>query len=147
MLVAAAIVGIGIAGIIGAFAAFDRAAGSAVPHEQAILLAQEGIEAALTMRDSGWGTSIATYAAGTPYFLAWESGAWKATTTGSLIESTFYRTVTFGAVYRDGSDRITLSGGTLDNGTRLITSAVSWPARGATSTVTLSAYVSDLFDN
>lgn len=147
IIIAAAIVSIGVAGIIEGFTAYSNASGVAVPQVEATLLAEEGVEAAMVMRDSAWTTTLGTYTIGTPYYLVWSSGTWVATTTATTTDGTYYRTITFSSVYRDGNSQITGSGGTLDSGSRLVTSSVSWWNRTATSTVTLQSYLSKLFNN
>jgi len=145
--IAAAIIATGIAGIAAAVSAYDRGAATALPSVQATLLAEEGIEAVYLMRDTSWSGTIATYAAGTPYALAWQTNSWATATTLSYIDNTYWRTITFQDVQRNSSEQIVSSGGTNDPNTRLITSSVSWSSRSGTSTVTLSAYVSNLFNN
>ncbi|MGH7141548.1 MAG: type IV pilus modification PilV family protein [Minisyncoccia bacterium] len=147
--VASAILAVGIAGIVGVFAAYERAAGDAVSSTQAMLLAEEGLEATLIERDSSWSTTLGSYSLGTPYFLVWNAGAntWNMTTAGSEVDNTYYRTVTFSSVYRDANDEITTSGGTLDPKTLLATVVVAWLKNGSTSTVSESEYVNDLFGN
>ena len=146
VVIAAAIIVTGIAGIAAAFSAYSRANTSALVQVQATLLAEEGIEAAMIMRDTSWTSTIAQDTVGTPYYVTWRSGTWATTTAVAPVDGTFYRTITFGNAYRDGSDKLAVSG-TLDSNTRLVTSSVSWMNRNATSTVTLQAYVSNLFSN
>ncbi len=145
--IAAAVIALGFAGIVAAYSAYVRAAGESLHSVQAMLLAEEGLEATMLARDSSWQNTLGAYAVDIPYFFVWSGGNWQGTTTGSYIDGTYWRTVTFQSVYRNGSDEIVASPGTLDQNTLLATAAVSWSAQGATSTVTLAAYVSNLFNN
>jgi Tfp pilus assembly protein PilV len=146
ILVAAAIVGIGIAGILAAFVAYQQASGKAVPQTIATFLAEEGIEAVMVMRDADWSSTIGSYSVGLPYYLEW-TGTWVATTTATTTDGMYYRTVTFADVYRDTSnDQIVATGGTVDPNSRLATSTVAWWNGNATSSVSVAAYVSNLFD-
>lgn len=106
----------------------------------------EGIDVAKILRDNGWTSNVTTLSLDTPYYLVWSSSAWGATTVLSVIDGFFYRTISFSAVYRDGSDNIATSG-TLDAGTLLITSSVSWWFDGATTTKTFQTYITDLYGN
>lgn len=149
ILIAASIIGVGCAGILAAFSAYSRAAGSVVPQTQAVLLAEEGLEAVMMLRDSAWSANMGSMTVGTRYYLSWNvaSNAWATSTASVAIDGIFYRTVTLQPVYRDGNDQIVALGGTLDNNSRLATVAVSWRGRNATSTVTLQEYVSNIFNN
>jgi prepilin-type N-terminal cleavage/methylation domain-containing protein len=149
ILIAAVIIGTGSAGVLSAFSAYSRAAGAVVPQTQAVFLAEEGVEAVMTLRDSTWSKNLGAMTVGTSYYMTWNTttGTWATSTTATSTDGMFYRTVTLADVYRDSSDRIVTSGGTLDANSRLATVAVSWWNRTATSTMTLKAYVSNIFNN
>jgi Tfp pilus assembly protein PilV len=149
VVVAAAIIAVGISGILAAYAAYERAAGEQTNSVQAMLLAEEGVEAVIVMRDTSWTNTVGstTLSVGTPYFLKWSGGTWNISSIATETDNVYYRTVTFGSVNRGANDEITTSGGTLDSNTRLATVAVSWYWHSATSTVSLSRYVSNLFNN
>ncbi len=71
---------------------------------------------------------------------------WQASTTNTYVGN-FERRVTFAAVYRDTNSDIVSSGGTLDSGARFVTSSVSWSVRGATTTRSVSTYLTDIYGN
>src|SRR3989344_799861 len=48
---------------------------------------------------------------------------------------------------RDSDDNIVSSGGTVDPDTKKINIEIAWQGRGATSTILLSTYLADLFEN
>ena len=108
-------------------------------------LAEESLEATKFMRDKSWSGYINGLAANYEYYLYFDGNNWTATTT---VESNtpFIRTVRFDNVYRDGSDNIAAAG-TLDSGTRLITTTVSWPTKTGTSTKILQTYLTNAFNN
>jgi len=108
----------------------------------------EGVDVAKIFRDTSWTTEIVTLTQGVPYYLVWDSSSWKATTTESVIDGLFYRTIQLDQVKRDGDDNISVGGvGSVDPGTLKITASVSWLERSATSTRSFETYVTDLFAN
>lgn len=113
---------------------------------EAAFLAEEGIEAMRFARDESWTSKIAPLTSGVNYYLAFTGTTWQATTTPVNI-GIFDRRIIINNVSRDSSDNIVSSGGTLDANTKKITSKVSWVNRGATSTETVSTYLTNLFAN
>lgn len=146
-LVAAAILSLVLASGIGAFLLSVRASLENGAEMQSAFLADEGLEAVRVLRDSGWGGNIASHASGSVLYLAFETGAWHATSTNLYVDNTFERRVTFSDVYRDGNQDIVTSGGTLDDNTKKVTVSVSWLASGGTTTRSLSMYLTNLFNN
>ena len=112
---------------------------------QAINIAREGIEAARTIRDTGWTDNISNLNFGSTYYLATSSGAWILTGTNpGLINNKFTRTVIVDNVSRDVNDDIVVSGGTNDPGTKKITSTVSW---GVGKSIKLVAYITNILND
>ena len=132
--------------LLGTYTLFLKAALSAGDSMKAAYLAEEGLEAVRFMRDASWSADIAPLATSTPYGLLLSGPLWQATTSETWVGG-FKRSVSFAPVYRDANGDIVSSGGTLDAKTRLFTSTVSWSARGATTTKSLSAYLSDIYGN
>lgn len=114
---------------------------------QAGFLAEEGLEAVRLMRDAGWTANIAGQSSGTPFYLEFNGAAWTATETSTTIEGIFERQVVFADVYRDFSQNIVSSGGTLDPNIRKVTVEVSWLSAGATTTRALSTYLANVFND
>ena len=114
---------------------------------QATFLAEESIEVMRFLRDSSWDNNIVPLALGTNYGLVWYSNTWQASTTNTWIDGSFVRTAAFFAVYRDSNRDIVVSGGTLDPNTRLLVATVSWANNGATTTKSISTYLTDLNEN
>jgi len=109
-------------------------------------LAEESLEVMRFLRDSDWATNIASLSLDTNYFLVFGAGNWQTTTANIWVDNTFERKVVLSAVYRDGSGDIVSSGGTLDPDTILVVSSVSWSKVGATTTKSVSTYLTNLFD-
>ena len=106
----------------------------------------EAVDVVKIFRDTSWTTHIASLTTGTPYYLIWDSGDWEATTTVSVIDGVYYRTVQLDPVLRDASDDISTSG-TTDAGTLKLTAEVSWLTREGTTTRAVEAYVFDIYAN
>ncbi len=113
---------------------------------QGSFLAEEGIEAMRVLRDNGWTANIQPLLSNTDYFLSFDGTTFKATTTPAYIDNTFYRAVRVSGVYRDSSQNIA-SSGTLDPKTKLVTVTVSWPFHNATTTESVSTYLTNIFNN
>lgn len=113
---------------------------------EAAFLAEEGLEVMRYLRDKDWSANMGSMLNDTDYFLTFSGTDW-ATTTALTYIGIFDRRIRLSAVNRDASDNITTVGGTLDSNTRLLTSTVAWPEHGATSTKSVSTYITNLFSN
>jgi len=109
-------------------------------------LAEESLEVMRFLRDSSWSANIAPLSLDVDYGLVFDAGVWQVTADNIWIDDTFERTITLSAVYRDSSGDIISSGGTLDPDTLLLVSNVSWSNRGATTTKSISTYLTNLSD-
>ncbi|MEK7635440.1 MAG: hypothetical protein AAB446_03360 [Patescibacteria group bacterium] len=113
---------------------------------QASFLAEEGIEAVKFMRDSNWTANIATLTPDIPYTLTFDGVVWGVTTTPIYVLGQFDRRVTLSNVNRDVFGNISDSGN-IDVNTKKIVVEVSWWKDIATTTRTITTYVSNIFDN
>ena len=114
---------------------------------QADFLLEEGAEAIRFIRDEGWTSNIAGLS-GTNYLVFDSSagtGTWKTTTTPETI-GVFGRSFTVSSVKRNGSDDIDPSGSN-DPSTRKFDVSVTWPGRSATSTRSVSFYLTNYFND
>ena len=111
---------------------------------QGSLMLEESLEVAKFFRDTSW-INISTPVTGTTYYLLFSGTNWATSTTNTFIDGMFERTIRFDDVYRDGTDDIVTSGGTLDTGTRKVTATVSWRDQSATTTKTISTYLTNIF--
>ena len=126
----------------------SRLIGSSSLARQAAFLSEEGIEAVKGLRDADWDTKITSLTPDTDHWLVFSGGVWALTSTAQpFADKRFDRRVRISAVGRDAGDDIVASGGTIDTGTKKITVSVAWSDRGATTTATLSTYITNLFNN
>ncbi len=112
----------------------------------ATFLTEETAEVARLFRDTHW-SNIANLTAGVNYYLVFSGNSWATSTTPVFVDGVFDRHFTVAPVYRDGSDDITESGGTLDPDTRRISVSVSWRARQATTTRSFDFILTNLFND
>jgi Tfp pilus assembly protein PilE len=136
-------------GLIAAYNQYIHVSNNTIPLIQASNLLEEGIEATKTLRDVSWALKISTLSTSTSYYLSFSAStsAWSATTTSSLIDNLFLRTMTLSDVKRDVNNRIVISGGVYDSNTKLITVSVAWKNSKATTTRSLQTYITNLFSN
>lgn len=105
------------------------------------LLAGEGLEAVRSVRDESWTNNIALLddTGVTHYYPVVQNGKWQLVTAAQpLINGIYTRFVTFNKVFRDGQDKIAVSG-TADPNTRKMTSQVQWGSK----TTSLVSYITD----
>lgn len=113
---------------------------------KAAFLLEEGTEALKILRDAGWQQNIASLAISGDYYLSFNNGQWQADSSNIFIDGLFERKLRLENVYRDSQDRLAESGA-LDANTKKASLFVSWRSRGATTTKTISTYLTNLFDN
>jgi Tfp pilus assembly protein PilV len=113
---------------------------------QAAFLLEEGVEATKSIRDDAW-ANITALTPGTTYYLSYNTSTnkWLLSTTPSVIDSTFTRTVVLADVSRDANDDIAATG-TNDALTKKVTVTVSFPgANAATISKSISLYITKIF--
>lgn len=128
VVIAAAIISASVLALLLVHSLYIKTALANTSQVKAIFLAEEGVEDIRFLRDSSWSANIANLSA-----------------TTTTIDS-FTRTVTLSDAYRDSNSDIVASG-TPDSNTKLITSSVSWWNGTATSTKSISAYITNLYAN
>ena len=143
IVIGSALISIALIGLIAVFQSSLVASREAGRKITATFLAEEGMEAVRLMRDRSW-TNISGLSTTTTYYLTFTGGTWATTTVSVSTFGTYYRTIRVSDVSRDVSDDIAGSG-TWDSGTKKITADVSWQKRGATTTISLSSYLADIF--
>lgn len=109
-------------------------------------LLEEGVEIIKLFRDAGYANNIAKLSTTTPTYFTWNGTNWATTTTNTFIDGTFERKITVSEVLRNASEDISGTG-TLDQNTRLVTVSVAWDVKGATTTKTIQAYITNIFNN
>ncbi len=135
---------------LGVLTVFDRLIKSShlmVELAQATTLMEEGLEVGRIFRDQSW-TNLdnSNWPSGTSYYLNWTGSAWATTTTITKVDGKFYRQLNLTSVNRhDTSKDIVVGSGTDDPNTKLLTVTVAWRNSNATTTKTMSAYLTKLF--
>lgn len=107
-------------------------------HNDGLLYAQEGLEAARNIRDRDYFDLVSG-----DYGLQFESDAWSFVTAPETVDEYYSRVVTVEDVYRDVDGNIA-EAGVLDPETKKITSTVTWSWQGfIPQTVSLSTYLTN----
>ncbi len=114
---------------------------------QASFLLEEGVESLKILRDSSWSANIALLTPRTVHYLFFTNHNWQITSTNIYIDGIFERNFVIQNVNRDVNDDIVSSGGILDPDTKKITVSVLWRSRNGTTTQSVSAYITNLFNN
>lgn len=94
-------------------------------HTQASLFAQEGIEAARSMKNQGWNSVFLATDCSAGCGVSSGGGSWLWSGSQNAWEN-LSRIITVEEVLRDGSGTIVTSGGTADPDTRRVVSTVTW---------------------
>ncbi len=147
ILIGSAIILTGILGLSSAYSAFVKYAFSNENNVQAAYLTEEAFEAVTFMRDTSWDGNIKRLSTTTDYYLTWNSNKWATTTTPQYVDSIFLRKFTITDVKRDSADRISTTTGTYDPNTKLITVTISYAQGHATTSKSLSTYITNLYAN
>ena len=122
-------------------------AGDNLKITQAAYLAEEGIEAVKTIRDSGW-ANISSLNSGQTYYLYFNTVSWQATTT-KIYSDSFLRSFILEDVKRDPSTKDISDSGVFDSNdkTKKLTVFVSWPGKTGTTTKSLKTYITDIVND
>ncbi|KKW20672.1 MAG: hypothetical protein UY62_C0044G0005 [Parcubacteria group bacterium GW2011_GWF2_50_9] len=103
IIIGAALILLSLTGLTAAYSFYLKVGLKNTNALKAAFLLQEGVEAAVLIRDDGWNV-FASLATGTPYHLYWNGAMWNTTTTPVAVDGVFERTVIFDDVYRRNSD-------------------------------------------
>ena len=147
VVVVASIILVFVVALFGAYAFYLRISFENLHRAQATFIAEEGIESIKILRDQSWSEKIALIPFGETYRITWNEGLVELALGASYIDGMFDRTIVFEEVGRDSNGDIVEQGGTPDEGTRKLTVNISWFSRNATTTKSMSTYVTDLFGN
>ena len=150
IVIAASIVSIAVFSLSSVFLVSSRLETQSSEKTRANFLAEEGIEAMRFLRDKGWSGNLAPLAVGTNYYLTFSTSTsrWSVGVSNpGIIDNTYTRITTVENVYRNGSDDIVASGGTLDPNSKKINIVVLWANHGVNLNVALSAYLFNIYKN
>lgn len=146
VVIGSAIVLLVVGAAVGSFATFMRLSTGNTSYVQAGFLLDEGAEAIRFIRDNGWTSKISVLTPGNSYYFFRNQNGWQATTTPEWIDGKFLRSFSVSNVSRNGSDNIS-SSGAVDLNTKKVTISVSWLRAGATTTMPLSLFITNIFNN
>lgn len=146
IIIGSAIMSVGMLMVVSSYTFYVRYALSNQYNIQVAYILEEGVESMRFLRDTSWSKNIGVLSTTTPYYLAFTGGYWATSTTPQYVDGKFLRSIAVSDVKRDANDKIA-SSGTYDPATKLVTVNVSFADRGATTTKTLSAYITDLYAN
>lgn len=146
ILISSAIISVGIVVIISSYVVYIQYAFANERNVEANYILEEGIEAVTFLRDSGWTNNISKLSTTTTYYLTFGGSSVSTTTEHQYIDGIFLRSFTITDVLRDTNDDISTSG-TYDPSTKKITSTVEYWQGHATTTKSLSTYISNIYNN
>lgn len=152
IIVGTSIISLSLVGILTAFNLFMRTGLANTEKIQATYILEEGVEAFRYIRDSGWSSNIGTLTEGVPYYMVFDGSGWEATTTKTIIDEVFDRTVTLANVYRRDSDSDIVASTspdqkTLDTNTIEVEVRVIWDKHEVVYEVNIVTYFTNIFDN
>ena len=144
VVVGVSLIFITLVGLVSTYGLFLKVALKNTAKIQASYLVEEGLEAMRSIRDEDWDTNVAVLSLGVEYGFTFDGSQWTLDTTPTLIDGLFYRTLNVAEVFRDGNSDIAPTG-VSDPNTKLFTVSVSWLEGSATTTKSISAYLSNIF--
>lgn len=147
IIIAAAIIGISVVGIIGAIQIYLKIVYQNAREAQAVLLLDETAEALQYIRDESFDTYIATIPLDTSYTVFWNATGYELATSTIMLPYDMTRTVVFEEVRRDGSDQLVTSGGSVDDDTRKAIITIEWPYKDETKTLVSEMLIHNLYEN
>lgn len=147
IMIASSIITVGMVGLISSYSIYLKYAFANMNNVQAAYLAEEGLEAMTFLRDNGWASKIVTLATSTDYYLEFSNNTWKTTATEQLIDATYLRTIQLADIERDVNGTLVTSGGTYDPNTKLVTVTVKYFQGHATTTRSMTTYLTNLNNN
>lgn len=146
IVVASAIIATSVVGIVAAIQVYLKVTYQNSRETQAVLLLDETSEALQYLRDDSYSAHIDSATVGQNYTIFWNGTGYELATSTITLPYDMTRTVVFSEVERDGNDQITVAG-TNDDSTRLATVTITWPYKGATSTISSQMLIHDMYAN
>jgi hypothetical protein len=143
IIVGSAIILLGILAINTTFNVYLKYALANQKSVQATYLLEETLEVMAYLRDQSWSGNVATLSTTTTYYLSFSGTSWATTTIPQYIDGEFLRNIRVFDVERDANNDI-VAEGTYDPNTKLITATVSYYGGHATTTKSLSMYLSNI---
>ncbi len=148
VIIAVSIISLGFVVVAQAYVTLVKVSLANTKKIQGALIAEEGMEAIRGIRDISWSSKIANLSVNTKYYFAFSTttNLWTSTSTLGYVDGTFARSFTLQNVYRNGSSNIA-SSGTLDPNIKKVVVSVAWQDKSATTTKTISTYLTNILAN
>jgi len=146
VVIAAAIISVGVLAVSSAYSTYVSYAFSNQYNVQVSYMMEEALEAVSFFRDNSWAANIAHLSTTTTYYLTFSGSSFATTTTPQYVDGKFLRSITVSDVKRDANQDIA-SAGTYDPNIKHVTTSVSFSYKGATTTKSISMYITNLYDN
>ena len=146
IVIAAALLSLSILSLVSTYNTFISFAFSNQKNVEASYLLEEGLEAMTFLRDKSFTTNIKTLSTSTVYYLTFNGTYWATTTVPQYVDGIYLRSVGVSDVKRDASDKISASG-TYDPNIKQVTATISFYQGHATTTKSISTYISNIYDN
>jgi hypothetical protein len=118
--------------------------------QEALYLAQEGIEITRAIRDESWLANISSQPNDVNLYPVASSTPTSWTLSSSdpgPINGKYTRYVVFNEVRRDSNDDIVLGGGSIDIDTRQLTVYIEWNERNQAKSYSITTYITNFLDN
>ncbi|WKZ26362.1 MAG: prepilin-type N-terminal cleavage/methylation domain-containing protein [Candidatus Paceibacterota bacterium] len=145
LLVAVAIITVFITSIAYSYSAILRLAFNNTLSIKAAFLLEDTVEAVKFLKRVSWQNNIAVLDSDQDYFLSFTGSGWEVVSENIFIDGVFERKFILEDVNRDSDGRVVESpSGTLDAGTKKLTAYVSWQKSSATTTRSITTYLSDI---
>jgi Tfp pilus assembly protein PilV len=151
-IIGVAIIVLLLSGIIALYTKYVQAFSDTADTITAQYLLEEGMEVTRLFRDNSWSNSLAKFSTTTPvrFTFSTSTSAWATTTANVFIQGVFDRYVTVSDVRRHNTTKditSSVSGSAYDPNTKLVTVTVAWKTSTATTTKSISGYLSNIFSN
>lgn len=142
LVIASAIIAVFLSAVVLSFSSFLKFSSYNIRSIKATFLAEETIEVVKFLKNSDWETYVDPLNSNQDYYLSFDGSLWAIVSIPNMVDE-FERKFILEDVDRDAEGEIVESG-TLDLGTKKITALVSWFNGNATSTKTISTYISNI---
>lgn len=139
--------------LVGVFILASRLEAQTGNKVRANFLAEEGVEVLRFLRDQSWSGNLSSLSPVSTYYLSFfaTSSAWSVgVVPQGLADNLFLRSVTVESVSRDPATsniEFVYNSSNDDPSTKKFNVVVAWRERGATSTVSVSTYLMNVFGN
>jgi Tfp pilus assembly protein PilV len=147
VLVAPAILLMVVFAVMNSFTAYIKTSKNSLNTVKASYLLDEGVEVMKIFRDISWSKNIVSNPVDTPFRIFWNTNSFATTSSETLIEGKFDRTIVLSNVYRDNLTKDISEFGTIDDNIRKVDVFVSWNDGSGTNIKTLSTYITNMSSN